>query len=424
MQLKKRFKDNKSLIESFFSLSILNGLNVLLPLMTLPYILRIIGASNYGTYAYVYTIISYLLLISNYGFSFSATKQIAQNKNNKEKINIIYNSVMVSRIILTIIGLFFFGILSFFILETADKKFLFIMGIGIIIGDLLNPVWLFQGTEKMRYMTIVNVISKLLFTILIFLLIRKSDDFRYMTLLNSCGFLLAGFTSIFIAKKQFGISFFLPKKEDIKFQFREGAALFGTSIGTTLYSNANVFILNFFVDSSMVGMYAAAEKIIKGFQMLTSPITQALFPHISSSFVSKSKKFKLKKITEISKKLLGVLIIPNIVIFLCSPILIQLFCGKGYEISIQLLRIMSPIFIIGTLNYTLGIIGLVNMNLQKTFFRGVIIAGFISALFLISSVSFWGVYSAGIAMTLSELILLIICIFTLQKKMKMTNGEI
>ena len=422
MQLKKKFKDNKSLIESFFSLSILNGLNVLLPLVTLPYILRIIGASNYGIYAYVYTIISYLLLISNYGFNFSATKQIAQNKDNKEKINIIFNSVMVSRIILTIVGLFFFGIISFFILETDDKKFLFIMGIGIIIGDLINPIWLFQGTEKMRYMTIVNVISKSLFTILIFILIRKAGDFRYMTLLNSCGFFFAGLVSIIIAKKQFGISFFLPKKKDIKFQFKEGAALFGTSIGTSLYANANVFILNFFVDSSMVGMYAAAEKIIKGFQMLTSPITQALFPHISGTFINKSKNSQLNKIKEISKKLLGVLIIPNILIFVCSRILIHFFCGNGYETSIHLLRIMSPILIIGTLNYTLGIIGLVNMNLQKTFFRGVIIAGLVSAIFLISSVAFWGVYSAGIAMTLSELILLIFCIINLQKTK--TNAKI
>ena len=418
MLIKKKILNHKSLIESFFSLSILNGLNVLLPLVTLPYILRVIGSAHYGTYAYVYAIISYLLLISNYGFNFSATKQIAQNRYNKEKIDVIYNSVIISRLLLTIIGIIFFAALSFILLDNTDKQILFIFGLGIVFGDVFNPVWLFQGMEKMRYMTIVNALSKITFTLLIFILISKADDFRYLTLINSCGFLLAGLTSTIIAKKQFGISFFLPKLKDVKYQIKEGATLFGTSVGTNLYGNANVFILNFFVDSSLVGIYAVAEKIIKSSQTITTPILQALFPHISKSFSGESVSSQTDRIKEISKKMLLLLFIPNICIFAGAEFLVTFFGGSGYETSTILLRIMSPIFTIGALNYTLGIIGLVNMNQQNIFFKSVLIAGLTSIVFLISTASFWGIYAASVAIPLSEIILLIICIVSLMNLKK------
>ena len=108
-------------MESFFSLSILNGLTVLLPLITLPYILRVVGTSNYGVYSYVYVIIQYLLIINAYGFNYSATKQIAQNRENKEYINTIYNSVIACRLLLMIGG-------------TALFYALLALGLNVIVG--------------------------------------------------------------------------------------------------------------------------------------------------------------------------------------------------------------------------------------------------------------------------------------------------
>ena len=76
----------KQLVANFFSLSILNGLNVLLPLVTLPYILNVVGKANYGAYSYVYVIVQYVILFSTYGFNFSATKQISQCIDDDESV--------------------------------------------------------------------------------------------------------------------------------------------------------------------------------------------------------------------------------------------------------------------------------------------------------------------------------------------------
>ena len=405
----------KSLVESFLSLSVLSGLNALLPLVTLPYILRVVGSANYGIYAYVYVLIQYLLLLSTYGFNLSVTKQISRQREDKNQVCRIYNSATVCRLLLFLAGIFIVAILSPLLFNSDTKKIMFLMGLGIVLGDTFNPTWLFQGMEKMRYMTIVNLVSKTVFTILIFVIVREKNDFVYIILLNSLGFLIAGFVSTIIARKQFGVRFYLPKLEDIKLQFREGFALFGSSIGASLYSNANVFILSFFVSDAAVGMYAAAEKIIRGLQSLTSPITQALYPFIGKDFHGQTIDYQMNKIKKVVQRIAATFLIPNILVFLCAGLLVKLFCGDGYSDSILLVKIMCPVITIGTLNYTLGVIGLVNLDKGSLFFYGTVIAGILSIVFLVLTVSHLGTMSASISLILSELILLVICAYHLKR---------
>lgn len=99
-----RFRNN-SLIENIFSLSILNGLNLILPLVTIPYLVATVGSSHYGIYSIVYSIVQYALLVSNYGFSYTSTKQIAQNRENIDTISWIFSSTILAKIILSTISI-------------------------------------------------------------------------------------------------------------------------------------------------------------------------------------------------------------------------------------------------------------------------------------------------------------------------------
>jgi PST family polysaccharide transporter len=403
----------KSVLESFFSLSILNGLNVVLPLVTLPYILRVVGAANYGVYSYVYVLIQYIVLLNTYGFNYSATKQIAENRDDQTKINSIYNSVIACRLILFLGVTFLFIAMFPFLFETRDEKIMFLMGLGVVLGDTFNPIWFFQGMEKMRFITIVNVLSKLLFTVLIFLFIVESDDYFYLIIFNSGGFLLAGLLSVIIVRRKFGIKFHIPVLKDIIFQFKEGWVLFGSTIGTTLYKNANVFILKFFVSESSLGIYAAAEKIIKGFQMLANPIAQALFPYLSHNFHNNTTKNNLLTLKKLVLPLSFFFSLLSAVPFIFSDIIVEFFGGNEYLDASVVVKIMSPIILFGGLNYLFGVVGLVNLKKQTYFFRAVLISGLISVLFVFVTVKFFGINSAALAMLLAEIVLCILCVIKL-----------
>ena len=158
----------RQLFENFFSLSILNALNVLLPLVTLPYILHTVGKANYGAYSYVYTVLQYVILFSTYGFNFSATKQISQCREDKETVSRIYNAVIACKSIIAVVLSMLLLLFSRIVFKDETGILMFLYGLGMVVGDIFTPVWLFQGMEKMKYMTIVNASSKILFAILIF----------------------------------------------------------------------------------------------------------------------------------------------------------------------------------------------------------------------------------------------------------------
>ncbi len=404
---------HKGLIESFLSLSVLNAINILLPLITLPYLVRTIGLAKYGAYSIVYTILQYVLLISAYGFSFTATKQIAQNRNNIDYVDIIFHSTIVARFIISIPAIIAGLLLTFFIYP-IDYLWMYIGGIGIILGDILSPVWLFQGYEKMRYMTYANVVCKLFFTVLIFVFVRKADDYLYITLWNSLGFVVSGILSYYISFKVFKLKFVKISKSDVVYQIKDSWPVFLSTVFMNFYRNSNVFILGFFVGEYNVGLYSTAEKVIKAVQSVTAPISNALFPYLSSSFKDRPVNECASQILKINKKICILFLFITLMLIITSDYINILFF-KDVDVRISyLMRWMAPIVIIGGSNYILGIAGLVNLNFNSYFLKAVTVSGLMSLILLIITIPLLDVYSGALAMIMAEIILFVYCYYKLK----------
>ena len=411
MQLKRY----KQIIENFFSLSILNALNVLLPLITLPYILHVVGKANYGAYSYVYTVLQYVILFSTYGFNFSATKQISQCRDDKDAVSRIYNAVIACKGIIAVVLSLLLLLFSRIVFKDDLGVLMFLYGLGMVVGDIFTPVWLFQGMEKMKYMTIVNASSKILFTILIFIVVRSQQDFELLILLNSFGYLLAGLLSVILVYRQFHLGFHRTTFRDVVSQFKEGSAVFGSTFGMNLYRNANVIILKQFVSDDLVGLYSAAEKVIKGFQSLISPAAQALFPHLSHRFKGQPVKNNMRLLRKISLPFTVVVVVVTIGVYIFAPIISDILCGKEFTACVPLIRIMTLVILFGEINYLVGIVGLINMDGQVMFFRSVLLTGVFSVIFMLVCTPHWGAVAASWAMSLSEIFLLGLCLFSLYR---------
>jgi PST family polysaccharide transporter len=409
MQLKRY----RQIIENFFSLSILNALNVLLPLVTLPYILHTVGKANYGAYSYVYVVLQYVILFSTYGFNFSATKQISQCRDNKEAVTRIYNAVIVCKSVIAVALSALLLLFSRLVFKDEVGVLMFFYGLGMVIGDIFTPVWLFQGMEKMKYMTIVNASSKILFTILIFIFVRTSDDFQLLILLNSFGYILAGLLSLVLVHTQFNIRLHRTTVSDVVSQFKDGGAVLGSTFGMNLYRNANIIILKQFVSDDMVGIYSAAEKVIKGFQSIISPAAQALFPHLSNRFKGQPIKSNMRLLRKLALPFTAVVVLVAIGVYIFAPLISDMLCGSEFVAAVPLIRIMTLVILFGEINYLIGIVGLVNMDGQSLFFRSVLITGIFSVIFMLFCASHWGAVAAAWAMSLSEMLLFTLCLWSL-----------
>ena len=409
MQLKK----NKQIIENFFSLSVLNALNVLLPLITLPYILHVVGKANYGVYSYVYAVLQYVILFSTYGFNFSATKQISQCRDDKDAVSRIYNAVIACKGIIAVVLSLLLLLFSRIVFKDDLGVLMFLYGLGMVVGDIFTPIWLFQGMEKMKYMTIVNASSKILFTILIFIVVRKQEDFELLILLNSLGYLLAGLLSVILVYRQFHLGFHRTTFRDVVSQFKDGGAVFGSTFGMNLYRNANIIILKQFVSDDLVGLYSAAEKVIKGFQSIISPAAQALFPHLSHRFKGQPVKNNMRLLRKIALPFTTVVVAVTVGVYMFAPVISDILCGKEFVACVPLIRIMTLVILFGEINYLVGIVGLINMDGQVMFFRSVLLTGIFSVIFMLLCAPYWGALAAAWAMSLSEILLFLLCFLSI-----------
>ena len=411
-------KSHRQIVENFFSLSILNGLNILLPLITLPYLVRVLGPEKYGTISFVLVIMQYITLLSNYGFTYSATRLISQNRNDLNKVSVYYNSIIHIKILISFIVLLILMICLFYIPKLQKEYILYIMGLGIVFGDVLNPTWLFQGMEKMKYLTLTNFISKSTFTILTFFVIKQVSDYPYVCLLTSIGYLFSGIFSTFLAFYIFKIRLLIPKREDYMFQLNEGWYIFVSTLGMNLYRNTNIFILGVLTKDSIVGLYSAAEKLVRALQTPVTPVSEALYPYFSNRFHNTDKSNNVKTLFKLGKYYFILLGILSIRVFLLSDFLTKIVLGPEYLATGINVKIMSFVILFGGLNYLYGIIGLVNLDKKKEFAIAVFIAGIscvsITAIFC----KFYFEKAASFGMLASEIILFVIIFSYLQKIVK------
>lgn len=283
-------EDKKRLASNFFSLSVLQIFTYVLPLLTLPYLVRVFGVETFGLVAFATAFIAFFNILVDYGFNLSATREVSIHRENKDKITEIYSSVLSIKIVLIFVS---FAILSF-IVFTFEKfnshvELYFITFISVI-GQALFPIWYFQGMERMKYITIINISSKVVFTIAIFVFVHEESDYLIVPLLNGLGILIGSLYALYIVKKDFNQSFVLQNMQTMKFYFKDSSHFFLSRVSVSIYTSANAFVLGLFTNNTMVGYYSIAEKLYMAIQSLYGPITQALYP-----YVAKEKNIKLFK---------------------------------------------------------------------------------------------------------------------------------
>lgn len=275
--------ENKRLLGNFFSLSVLQIFSYVLPLLTLPYLVRILGVETFGLISFATAFIIFFNILVDYGFNLSATREISVHRENKKKTTEIYSSVLTIKFILIILS---FIILSFivFIFEKFNSHIeLYFITFISVIGQAFFPIWYFQGMEKMRYITIINISSKVIFTMAIFIFVHKEGDYLLVPLFNGLGVLIGSLYAIYIIKKDFKQDFILQSVKNIKKYFIASSQFFLSRVSAVLYTSANVFVLGLFTNNTIVGYYAIAEKIYQAITGIYAPLNQVLYPYIAKS---------------------------------------------------------------------------------------------------------------------------------------------
>lgn len=409
-----KIRTNKVLFKNFTLLSVLQVSNYIFPLITLPYLVRVLGPEKYGLVNFAAAFTGYFAILTDYGFNLSATQEISVNRDNKQKVSEIFSSVITSKLLIYFLStiVFFSCVFSFDIFK-ADLT-LFIISYTGLIGTVLFPLWYFQGTEKMNFILIINFVIKLISVILIFLLIKNTSDYFLLVLIYSASQIVYGITGIITVIKKFKIRLFITNFTNILNQLRKSKNYFISSLSISAISNSNVFILGLFVDKSIVGYFAAADKIRLAFQSMLGPLFTATFPHVSNLAKKSLKQFYIfNKKSFLLASTFGLLIF--LVIYLNAEVLVRIVLGSGYENSIIILKILSVIPFLYSISNFLGVQILLPLNYSKKYATVMFLALFVHTSFALMLANYFQAVGSAIAIIVAEMFTIILLLIGVQK---------
>ena len=368
-KLKNKFKseDNKRLLSNFISLSVLQGANYILPLITLPYLVRVLGVEYFGLLAFATAVVAYFAILTDYGFNLTATREVSIHRNNKEKIIEIFSSVMTIKVLLMFLSFFLLSILVFSFVKFSQHWEVYFLTFGTVVGQVLFPVWFFQGMERMKYITYLNILAKSIFTVAIFVFVHEQSDFWIVPLLTSVGFIVAGIWSLYLVKKEFHVSFTFQKVETIKFYLVDGWHVFISRIYVSIYTTTNTVLLGLFTNNTAVGYYSIAEKIVVAIGGLFEPVNQTIYPYLAKKYKHSFEQFK-----KLIKTIGFFFIISSISLFLIAQLfrveIVYLISGQN---SPEILSILT-IFLIRVITSPFGAFfsnSLIIMQRKKEFMK-------------------------------------------------------
>lgn len=391
-------------------LYILQFFNTVFPLITLPYVTRILGTDNYGIFSYALNIITYLQVIVEYGFNLSGARKIAIFEDEKEREK-IYSHIITSKLFLLVCS-FLISLILIVIFKFTDKQiYTMLIMLLIVIGTAITQPWLFQGKQKMKFVTISNAIVRIIFVILIFFLVKEENDLYMYSFLYSIVFVFIGLLQIYIIKKIFKYKYKICTLKECICELKDGWYTFTTSAMSKIFTGLGVTLLGIIYreNTAIVGIYSAIQKIPLAINMAYSPISQAVFPYISKRY-KENYHFAINFIRKLIILTIILMIVSVIITSIFSYDIVKIAFGEEYT---QYHLILIPLIIwafLGILNNILGIQILVAQGKNKQYSKAFSI-GSVSIVILnvILGIPF-GIYGIAIATMLSELVLNIMLI--------------
>jgi PST family polysaccharide transporter len=350
----RRRSDNRRLMGNILSLGYLQGAQYLLPLITVPYLVRVLEPETFGLLAFAQALIEYFAIFTDYGFNLSATREIASNRGKDSKISEIFSAVLYTKLMLCVGGLLVLSVIVFSIPKLSHDWPVYYLSYGMVLGNALFPLWYYLGMEKMKYITIFHISARVLSTVAIFVFIRGIDDYIYVPVINAAGYVPVAAIALLTAMRSLSGSPWkigLPRREEISYQFRQASKFFVTSILTKASTSSGVVLSGIFFGNVYAGYFSIVEKLVLLLKAMFSPLTQSLYPFFAQS---RNLPQLLRRYMRLAPSFSLVFITIGLTLYIFSDKIVMLAFGEKFLASAGILRFLSPLFVVTPMGILLG----------------------------------------------------------------------
>lgn len=343
-----------------------------LPLLILPYLTRVLGPSGFGLVAFFQGFAACLVMLTEFGFTLSATREVARCRESRERRADLLAGVLGAQVLLAATGLVIALIVRNWIPALRDHPMLLFAGLLFAIAEGFNPSWYFLGMERMGVVAAMEITCKSIATVSIFFLVTSPDDAWRVLALQAIAPLLALAAALVLAYRS--IPFRMPTVALVRNALRTGWAMFLFRSAESLYTMANAFLLGLFAKPEVVGYFAGAEKISRAFFGILNPVRETLYPRLSSlAQRSPAEAGRLARIGMAFTFAGGLTI--GLMVYWMAPFMIHVLMGKEFVPAVQVLRLLAVLPPVLSITHALGLQWLLPLGRERTVNRIMMCAG-------------------------------------------------
>ncbi len=318
----------------------LQGANYLFPIVSAPYLIRVIGIQKYGLWATASALLTYFQMITDYGYNLSATREVSLNRHDRQQVSRIFSETMGVKLLLFCLSLALMLALTGGIPALRREFWFYLAAFAGLLGSVIFPVWLYQGLEEMRYITYLQLAARSAVLLLLFVLVKRQSDYMTYAVLNSAASIAAGGASLWLAMGHFGIRYSSPTLAEMGASLKRGWYIFASTFSVNMYVSSNVLILRLVADEAAVGYYYVAERCVVALRSMASTIFQAIYPHVCAAASESSLRLKAF-FRRITLPMTGLFFLASLALFLSSRQVVHFFTGGQSPEAVNILRIMS-----------------------------------------------------------------------------------
>lgn len=395
-------KINTTLNKNILYLAVVQGSSYILPLITFPYLVRVLGPELFGVLGFCQASMQYLVLLTDYGFNWTATQQVAKNKNDIVKLTRIFWSVFFAKVFLASISFILLAACCFLIERYKELWFVLFSFSPLVLGNVIYPVWFFQGMEKMKWITICTITARCLVIPLTFIFVKNGQDVWVAALIQGMVNLLAGLLGLCLIKKKRWVNTIIVDYIDIKQCLKDGWHVFISTSAISLYTTSTTVILGFVAGPLAVGYFNVANTIRNAAQGLLTPFTQSIYPRINAVFDSDYSQ-AIKIIKKSLRYVGGLAFLGSIFLYLLAPFIINIGVGQNYEESVSVLRIMAFLPFVIVLSNIFGVQTMLTHNYKRQFSQILLVSGVTNLIIIYPLIIMYSANGAAISLLVTEL---------------------
>ena len=254
--------------------------NLVTPLLVVPYIVGVCGEENFGKTAVGMAIAFFLIVFIDFGSDIIGVRQVAVNRDNPEQLNKVFTTTYAVKAIILLIVIVTSAVLIATIPFFKSDKPMFYFGLTVLVGQFINPTWFLQGVENVKWITLLNIISKSIYLIGIYATINQESDYIYINLWWGIGMIIANIIVFILILKTYNFNFVNVNRADVFKHFHNDFSMFSSQIFVSLQLYAPIVLISSFGSNLMAGQYRIIEQIIVIFKTYIFLFFNFVFPKV------------------------------------------------------------------------------------------------------------------------------------------------